>query len=403
MKDVIIIGGGPAGMMCAYQLEKSKVDYLLIEKNDSLGKKLLITGNGRCNVTNNRSVEEFISDLTLKNPKFLYSALYTFGPDQVLSFLSEHNIDVVLENEIKYFPKNANARTILNIFQANIPKSKVKYGHNVQEITYKDGVYEVLVGSHVYKAENVVVATGSKSFPKTGSTGDGLKFASSFKVKYHDFAPAETHVYSNQSVRDMGDLKGVSYPKVTVSIVDTKIQYTHDILFTHKGLSGPVIYHLSEYIYEELVKGNRKISINFINRDFSDVVMEIKNVNEGLLQYLRKYVTKKHSVRILEILKINKMKTSQLISNEVEKIAGYLTKYEVLIDRVEDVNNSYVNKGGIHTKELNPSSLEVKKQKGLYFIGETADIHGPIGGYNVTIAFSTGYLSALDIIEKLEK
>lgn len=403
MNDVIIIGAGPAGLMCAYELEKHNINYRILEKNDIVGKKLLITGNGRCNVTNNRSVEEFIDDLTIENKKFLYSTLYTFGPDQVLDFLRSNGLEVVLEQNLKYFPKTSKAKSIIDIFMKVIKKSNIIFNTDVKDIYLENNYYTIKTSNGKFRAKNVVIATGSKSFPKTGSTGDGLSFAKSFNIKTKHFTPAETHVYSKQSVSDMGDVKGLSYKNVTVTIKDTNYQYTHDILFTHLGMSGPVIYHLSEVIYSEHKNGNKKILINFVNKDYDELLEELKESKEGLLQFLRKYVTKKHSIRILELIGVSKEKVSQLNHKEKEKITKYLTMYEVIIDRVEDVTKSYVNKGGIDTLEINPSSMEAKKQKNCYFIGEVIDVHGPIGGYNVTIAFGTGYLAALDIIEKVKE
>lgn len=400
MKDCIIIGGGPAGLMCAHTFSKHGVDFILLEKSEKVGKKLLISGNKRCNVTNNKDVEEFVDDLTIKNKKFLYSSLYTFGPEQVLSFFNDLGVKFNLENNLKYFPESNKSKTILEALTSIIDDKNIFISEFVQKVTKEDDHYLVYSSEETYKTKNVVIATGSNSFPSTGSSGDGLLFAQRLGIKYDPFTPAETHVYSSQIVDDFEELKGLSYPQVTVSIKNTKIEYKHDILFTHLGLSGPVIYHLSEFIFEELKKGNKEVLINFINKTKLEVIDELKNHNQKIKNYLNQYFTKKHVKTLLTQMKLSKMNLSELNKEEIDSLATYLTEYVVKIDKVEDREKSYVNKGGILTSELSPYNLESKKNTGLYFIGETTNLHGPIGGYNITIALSTGYIAALDIIEK---
>jgi predicted Rossmann fold flavoprotein len=401
MDNCIIIGGGPAGLMCAYLLEKENISYKLLEKNNQLGKKLLISGNGRCNVTNNKQVEDFIDDLTIKNNKFLYSMLYTFGPNQVKEFFKEHGIPFILENNLKYFPKTNKASSILKVFTDHIKDENISYNQHVTKIEKENELFLVHTKHNIFKTKMVVVATGSNSFPKTGSTGDGLLFAKDFMIHYQPFTPAETHVYSKNSVTNMADLKGVSYKNVTVTIENTRISHKGDILFTHFGLSGPVIYHLSEFIYEEVNKKNSNISINFTGESKEYIKDSIKKDRVSVKEFIRRYLTKKHSTLLLNQLRIDKEFTYQLSNDEIEKIINYLTNYLVRIDKVEEKENSYVNKGGILTTELNPQTMEAKKVTGLYFIGETTNIHGPIGGYNITIAFGSGYICGLDIIEKI--
>lgn len=400
MFECIIIGGGPAGLMCAHTLAKENIDYLLLEKNEKVGKKLLISGNKRCNVTNNKEVEDFISDLTIKNKKFLYSSLYTFGPREVIEFFKQLNVPLTLENDLKYFPTSNKAQSILDALLSNIGENKIHTNQTVKKIVKEENHFVIHTKEKTYKSKNVVIATGSQSFPNTGSSGDGLLFAKDLNIEYKEFTPAETHVYSTQIVRDFKELKGLSYKAVTVTIKNTKLSYKHDILFTHLGLSGPVIYHLSEFIYSESKNGNNKILINFTDKAKNQIIESLKTSTGTINQYFNKYFTKKHTKEVLSYMRFDKQNIKDLNKDEMLQIAIYLTEYEVIINKVESKERSYVNKGGILTKELSPYSFESKKYKGLYFIGETTDIHGPIGGYNITIALSSGMLSALDIIEK---
>lgn len=400
MIENIIIGAGPAGLMCANTLTKHKIPFIILEKNEKAGKKLLITGNKRCNVTCNRTVEEFMSDLTTTNKKFLYSSLYTFGPDQVLQFFHHLGIEFVLEKNLKYFPKSNHSETILNGLLSGIATNNIKTNQAVKRIEKEHDYYNVVTAKTVYKAKNVIIATGSNSFPNTGSSGDCLRFAKALNVDFYPFQPAETHVFSKQITEEFQQLQGLSYQQVSVSIKGTKISHEGDVLFTHFGLSGPVIYHLSEFIYEELKRNNKRIILNFVNKKKEVIISELSNTTERLSKYLNGYFTKKHTVELLIQLHIDKTDVRSLSKEEILRIATYMTEYEVSIDRVESKERSYVNKGGISTKELHPNSMEMKKHQGLYVIGESTDLHGPIGGYNITIALSTGYLSALDIIEK---
>jgi hypothetical protein len=400
MKDCIIIGGGPAGLMCAHQFSKHGVDFILLEKSEKVGKKLLISGNKRCNVTNNKDVEEFVDDLTIKNKKFLYSSLYTFGPSQVLSFFDELGVSMKLENNLKYFPESNKAQSILDALLTTIDEKNIFISESVHKIVKEQDYYVVYSSEETYKTKNVVIATGSNSFPATGSSGDGLLFAKDLNIKYDAFTPAETHVYSSQSIKDFEELKGLSYPKVTVTINNTRINFKHDILFTHLGLSGPVIYHLSEFIYEELQKGNNEVSINFVNKTKETVINEMRFGDQKIKLYLNQYFTKKHVKTLMSQMKLTKLHLSELNRDEIEMVATYLTGYIVKIDKVEAREKSYVNKGGVLTSELSPYNLESKNNKGVYFIGETTNLHGPIGGYNITIALSTALTASLDIIEK---
>lgn len=401
--DVIIIGGGPAGLMAANQLEKSKINFLLLEKNEKVGKKILLTGGKRCNVTNNLSIRDFIDTLTIKNKKFIYPALKLFGPDQIKLFFKINGLELILEDNFKYFPGTGKSSGVLEIMTKAIPIEKIIFGETVRKIETKNKLYELTTKSGIYHSKYVIVATGSNSYPQVGSSGDGLKFAKDLNIEYKDFTPAETHVYSKQVIDEFKELRGTSLSQIHVKIKNLKMSFKGDLLFTHVGLSGPVIMHLSEFIYEDvLLNGNSLIEFGFIKQSEEELYNNlIINRNKMLHKALEEYTNKRVVDVLLKNIKIESIKIAEMKKKDLIYICKMFTTYQFVIDKVEDRERAYVNKGGIELKELNPKSMETKRYEGLYFIGETTDLHGPIGGYNITIALSTGYLSSNDIINKI--
>lgn len=400
--DVIIIGAGASGLMCALELEKESINYLVLEKNNIPGKKILISGGTRCNVTNNLDVDDFINSLTLKNKKFLYPALYTMGPSQVIQFFKENNLSLKLENDFKYFPITNKSQSIVDVLLDNIDKNKILYQSNVRDVKLLNAVFEINTDDKKYQTRKVVVATGSKSFPKTGSTGFGLKVAKKHSISYQDFTSAETHVYSNQIMKNYADLQGTTITNTTVEIKGTKIRHQGDLLFTHFGLSGPVIYHISEFLAEDV--NRNEIIFALTSKDEKDTIMDFEHSpNTFVLKMLEQCVSKRVAKKILQVTKIPNKKIAELSKKDIQQLLDFLYRFSVQITKVEDKEKAYVNKGGILLNELHPTTMESKKVKGLYFTGETVAVHGPIGGFNITIAFATGVLAALNIIEGLNK
>lgn len=399
--NTIIIGGGPSGLMAANVLEKNKSSFLLLEKNEKCGKKLLLTGGKRCNVTNHLSVDQFIETLTFKHKKFLYHALTHFGSKEVINFFNVHGLELVLENGFKYFPKTEKSLSVLEALLVDIKPAHVKYQQAVKEIHREDETFKIVTKSDIFYAKHVIVSCGSNSFPSTGSSGDGLVFARHLGIDYKEFSPAETHVYSAEVKDKYKELQGVSLLQRKVTIKNMKIAYQGDLLFTHFGLSGPVIMHLSEFIYDD-IKENGKSNLEFsvVDVDEEQLIDAILSDPKMLIhKKLEEFTTKRIVDVILSNLNITSKKIAEMKKTELIEIIKNLTRFNVTIDKVEDKEKAYVNKGGIDIKALDPNSMEVKHIKNLFFIGETTDLHGPIGGYNITIALSTGYLAATHIID----
>jgi len=392
--DVIVIGGGPAGLMTCAVLNNKGINYLLLEKNDAIGKKLLITGGSRCNVTNNLNVDDFISSLTMKHKRFLYGALNEYGPSDIVDFFKKNGLNLILENDLKYFPETNKSSSVLDVLKRNIDLSKIKVNSYVKKIIKSDDVFTVKTGKETYISKKVVIATGSSSYPSTGSTGDGLIFAKQLGIKYKDFTPAETYVYSKYVSDNLSDLQGVSLVNTSVRILGTKIINTGGLVFTHFGVSGPAILHSSEFIYWELL--SRKVMISFsitdkVMKEVVDIFDAGKRDNKYILKVLEKLTTKRLSRKILELSKIENKNINEISKKDISKVIDTLTNFTIPIDRVQSREKAFVNAGGIDTKGINPKTMESKDVSGLYFIGETVDVHGPIGGFNITIALSTGY------------
>lgn len=403
--DVIVIGGGPSGLMTCGVLTNKGVNYLLLEKNSSLGKKILITGGTRCNVTNNLNVDDFISSLTMKHKRFLYGSLNEFGPVDILKYFKDNGLNLVLENGFKYFPETNKSSSVLNILKNNIDLNKVVYNSHVKHIKKIEEGFSILTKDGLaYKALRVVVATGSSSYPSTGSNGDGLSLAKQLGVEYKQFTPAETHIYSKYVSDNLADLQGISLSNTSIRIIGTKIINSGGLIFTHFGVSGPSVLHSSEYIYNELLKGKVSISFNITEKNMNEVISLIeqdKKDNKMILKTLEKLTTKRLSKKILDLLDISNKNINEISKKDINRIIECLINFTIPIDKVQSKEKSFVNAGGIITNSINPKTMEIKKIPRLYFIGETVDVHGPIGGFNITIALSMGYKCGNSIIKSI--
>lgn len=389
MFDVIIIGGGPAGLMCANKLDTK--NYVILEKNSSCGKKLLLTGGGRCNVTNNKGNDDFLSNIDI-NKKYLYSSINLFGPKEVISFFDKH-IKLKEEASNKMFPVSDDSSDILKVLLKNVGDNVV-YTTNVFDILGIDGGYKVVSSSGEYVSKNVVVATGGVSFSGTGSSGDYIKFAKKFGIDITDLYSCECGI----KVFDSSIKKGSSVNNVCVKVL--KRTSYGSLMFTHNGLSGEAIMNVSGLIARENVK---KINIDFLC-DYS--VSDVKNI---LLDNSEKEVSGAFRLlltkNVVDYLFGSKdyfhKKIGKFNDRDIEDLIVTLKNKEFIVSGVNGIDSAYVTGGGVSLKFINTKSFESKVSKGLYFVGECLDLQGPIGGYNITIALSTGYSAASDINIKI--
>ncbi len=412
---VVVIGGGPAGMMAAITSAENGNEVILLEKNKSLGKKLLITGKGRCNITSSLPMEDFIKN-TPGNGMFLYSAYNRFTNQDIISFLKKQGLDVKEERGNRIFPVTDKSQDVLNCFE-----KKLKNLKNVK-IMYEMPVSEILINEEkritgvkckngaIIKAEKVILATGGKSYPLTGSTGDGYEMAKKLghtitKIK-PSLVPLETY---EQDLHQ--SLQGLSLRNVKIKMVDTfknKTIYEDfgEMLFTHFGVSGPVILsgsaHLVRYKnIDELLK-NKKIKLlidlkpalteeklnDRILRDFE----EFKNKN--FKNSLDKLLPQKLIPVIIERSGINPDKqVNSITKQERTQIVKLLKEFEVTIKNFRRIEDGIITAGGISIKEVNPKTMESKLISGLYFAGEILDVDSYTGGFNLQIAYSTGFVA----------
>jgi len=403
--DAIIIGGGPAGLMASNVLENNHINYLLLEKNERVGKKLLISGGKRCNVTNNLTIENFIGSLNFKHRKFLYHALKCFGSNEIIEFFRGHQLNLVLEENLKYFPETQMSSSVLDSLLEDIKPQHIKLHSSVKKIQLEKNIYTIHTADETYQAKNLIIATGSNSYPTTGSSGDGIVLIKPFNIDSIPFTPAETHVFSKEVTEHYKDLQGVSLKNIKLKIIGTNKTYTGGLIFTHFGLSGPSVMHASEDIYQLLLEGKVSLSFQLVSQTREQLIHlfnDSQHMRTSLLSLLETLTTKRLAKKVCDLSNVENKNISELSKKDLNKVIEYLTNFTIEIDSVQTRDLSFVNAGGILTTELNPKTMESKKVEGLYFAGETVDLHGPIGGFNITIALSTGHLCATSILNKLK-
>ena len=409
---VIVVGGGPAGMMAAITAAENGNEVLIIEKNSTFGKKLLITGKGRCNITSSLYMSDFIKN-TPGNGMFLYSAFQNYTNTDIIEFLRKQGLEVKEERGNRIFPVTDKSIDVLNCFEKRIKELNIKYMLNttVEKILIKN--YEVLglrTNREIIKAEKIILATGGKSYPLTGSTGDGYRIASELGHKITPIRPSlvPLEIYEREECKK---LQGLSLKNVKIKIEeDKKVIYEDfgEMIFTHFGISGPTILsgsaHLVRYknIDEKLKNKNIKLSIDLkpalteeqlddrILRDFK----EFKN--KQFKHSLDKLLPQKMISVIIEQSKIEPEKrVNEVTKEERKRLITLLKNFEITIKGFRPVEEAIITSGGINIKEINPKTMESKLIKGLYFAGEIIDVDAYTGGFNLQIAYSTGYTAGM--------
>ncbi len=407
---VVVIGGGPAGMMSAITSAENGNDVILIEKMSSLGRKLLITGKGRCNITSSLNIDDFIKNIP-GNGMFLYSSFKNYTNKDIIEFLKSEGLEVKEERGNRIFPITDKSLDVLKCFTKRLKELKVeiKLNTKVEQIIIKDNIaIGVKTEKETIKADKIILATGGKSYPLTGSTGDGYKIAKQLGHTLTDIKPSlvPLEIYDKNIC---SKLQGLSLRNVKIEILDiTKNKSIYqdfgEMLFTHFGVSGPIILsssaHLVRYknIYELLKNKNIILKIDFkpalteeklnerILRDFN----EIKN--KQFKNSLDKLLPQKLIPVIIEKSGINSNKKVNEITKEERKgLVKLLKNFIIEIKGFRPIEEAIVTSGGINIKEINPKTMESKLINGLYFAGEIIDVDAYTGGFNLQIAYSTGY------------
>ncbi|MDD3725701.1 MAG: NAD(P)/FAD-dependent oxidoreductase [Candidatus Ratteibacteria bacterium] len=405
--DVIIIGAGPAGCMCAITAGERGKKVLLLEKNSEIGKKLLLTGNRRGNITNLEGIEEFIKNY--RNGQFLRNAFARFFNNDLIEFFESNGLPLKVERGNRVYPESDNASDIVSVLNNLLKRLRVQvyFRKSVSRIVQKDGFFEVITtDKKKYNGRKVVIACGGKSFPGTGSDGSGYKLAERFGHTIIKPVPTLCGIEVEKSYltrRCTGiSLKNV---RVTASLHGKTIgEEFGEVLFTHYGFSGPAVLNISGDISENIDKGEITISINLkpalsYQQLDNRLLREIKENSNKQLKTMMKNLLPSGMVDVfLEYAGLDgEKRMNQMTSEERKRIIGALLKFSFRVKSTRPFEDSMVTRGGVSVNEINPKTMESKIVPGLFFAGEVIDIDGRTGGYNLQAAFTTGYIAGVSI------
>ena len=400
---VLVIGGGAAGMMAAVSSADHGADVIVSEKNEKTGKKLYITGKGRCNITNNCSVEDFFDNVTT-NPKFLYSAVYSFTQEDVCSFFESEGLKLKEERGKRVFPASDRSSDVIRTFDKALKKRNVTVLLNtcIREIIVEDGLFREAVtdaGKRI-AADAVIIATGGLSYSSTGSTGDGYRFAAGSGHRVEECVPSLVPLKVREDI--IRELEGLSLKNVGVTI--GTYSGFGEMLFTSDGVSGPLILSASSVLAGKLAKAGieMKLSIDLkpaldpekldqrILRDFSDEKNRIfKNSLKGLLPAkLIPVIVGLSGIR--EDKKVN-----EITKEERKQLVRLMKNFELTVTGTKGFEQAVITKGGVNVRDIDPSTMRSKKVSNIYFAGEVIDTDAMTGGFNLQIAWSTGYLAGM--------
>lgn len=408
MSQVIVVGGGAAGMMAAYQAAVCGHQVTLLEQNEKLGKKLYITGKGRCNITNAGDMDNLFANV-MSNRKFLYSAFYTFDNEQVCSFFEEQGLHTKVERGNRVFPVTDHSSDVIAALRRALYKKKVcvKLHTKVAELIFDHGKAQGVQLSDGMKieADAVIIATGGFSYPSTGSTGDGYRMAEESGHKLVDCTPSLVPFETKETW--VQKLQGLSLRNVNISIWNGKKKLYEDfgeMLFTHFGVSGPLILSASAMIKAPQFQQELRLCIDLkpaldaeqmdrrILREFG--AMKNKQFKNSLVHLLPAKLIP--VILVLSNIDLEK-KVNEIEKEERHRLVSLLKNLTLTITGLRGWNEAIITRGGVSVKDINPSTMESKLVQGLYFCGEVLDLDALTGGYNLQIAWSTGYLAGSSV------
>lgn len=417
MKNIIVIGGGAAGMISAIIASEKGAKVNLFEKNDKLGKKIYITGKGRCNLTNAGDMDDLFNNV-MSNPNFLYSAFYGFSNEDTIAFFNKIGLKTKIERGNRVFPLSDHSSDVIKVLSDKLKFNNVKINlsSEVTKVIYENNTFkgiELSNGKRI-SGDSCIIATGGLSYPSTGSTGDGYKFARDAGHSITELSPSLTGIHVNELY--ISELEGLSLKniKLTVLIDNNKDKFHPKVIFndfgemvfTHSGVSGPLILSASRYIIPYVNKYNVKLCLDLkpalseevlnsrILRDFDAIK------NKQFKNSLNQLLPDKIIHVIIERCGIDSEKQVNSVTKEERlKLAKLLKNFTLEVKSLGGYNEAVITKGGVNVKEINPSTMESKLIKNLYFAGEVIDLDALTGGYNLQIAWSTGYMAGNSIID----
>ena len=381
--DTIVIGGGPAGMMAAISSSFYGQKTLLLEKNKKLGKKLAGTGGGRCNVTNNGNLDDLMAGIP-DNGRFLYSVFSQFDNYDIINFFTENGVKLKVEDHGRVFPATDKSRTIIEALEQKMKElgATIKTQTEVVSVKKNEDCFIIKSSKCMWSCDRLIVTTGGKSYPSTGSTGFGYEIARHFKHTITELEAAESPLLTDFPHKD---LQGISLQDVTLSY--DKHVITHDLLFTHFGLSGPAALRLSSF-----VKGGETIYLDLLpqmsKQDLADFLEE--NREKSLKNALKASLPERLAEFFVQGFP---EKVKQLTDRERNQLIRSIKALKISVTGKMSLAKSFVTKGGVSLKEINPKTLESKLVPGLHFAGEVLDINAHTGGFNITVALCTGWVA----------
>lgn len=410
MYDVIVIGGGPSGLMAAIAAGSKGKKVLLLEKGKKLGQKLAISGGGRCNVTNRLPVEEIVKHIP-GNGRFLYSPFTIFNNEDIIAFFENLGVALKEEDHGRMFPVSNRALDVVDALLRELDRLHVEVRKltKVSKLLMDD---EKVIGVHLedgteIKSQAVIVAVGGKAVPQTGSTGDGYPWAEKAGHTVTDLYPTEVPLLSNDDFIQSKELQGLALRDAAVSVLKKNgkpiVTHTMDMLFTHFGLSGPAILRCSQYVVKELKKNGQKpvtMRITALPEHNAESAFQmlfklakdepkkaLKNVWKGI-------VPERWLLFLMQRANIDEALTgADLSAEQTRTLAQSLVAFEMTVYGTQPIEKAFVTGGGVSTKEIEPQTMASKKKHGLFFCGEILDVHGYTGGYNITAALVTGHIA----------
>lgn len=419
MYDVIVIGGGPSGLMAAAAAGAENKKVLLIEKGNKLGKKLAISGGGRCNVTNRLPQEEIVKNIP-GNGRFLFSPFSVFNNEDIIEFFENLGVALKEEDHGRMFPVSNKAMDVVNALLDELKRLQVEIKLNsvVSKLLMND---EKVIGVRLASGEEItasaiVVAVGGKAVPQTGSTGDGYPWAEKAGHTVTDLYPTEVPLLSNEAFIKSKELQGLALRGAGVSVLNKKgkpiITHEMDMLFTHFGLSGPAVLRCSQFVVKEQKKnGGQPVSVRIDSlpeqneeQTFQLLLSSIKEEPKKAVKNVWKgIVPERWLLFLLQRTGIQESEDGQNLAHEkIRALAHELKQFNVFVYGTQPLEKAFVTGGGVSIKEIEPKTMASKKKAGLYFCGEILDIHGYTGGYNITSALVTGKIAGMSAAKSIE-
>lgn len=411
--DVLVIGGGPSGLMAAIAAGETGAKVMLVDKGNKLGRKLAISGGGRCNVTNRLPQDEIVKHIP-GNGRFLYSAFSIFNNEDIIRFFENLGVKLKEEDHGRMFPVSNDAKSVVNALLTRLKQLNVTIKTNcpVEDIDYENGrVAKVLLKTgETIETKAVVVAVGGKSVPYTGSTGDGYPWAKKAGHTITDLYPTEVPVTSKEPFIKERILQGLSLRDIGLSVLNHKgksiITHKMDMIFTHFGISGPAVLRCSQFVVKELKKGKSKrvtMKIDALpsqNEEvlFQEIMKKVKEEPKKVAKNaLKGFVPERYLLFLLEQAEIDENSPMNSIAKDKLRAFAHLLKdFRFTVNGTLPIEKAFVTGGGVSIKEIEPKTMASKKMEGLYFSGEVLDIHGYTGGFNITSALVTGRLAGIN-------